>query len=77
MLGVGDESVDIRVHVFSAVTPTLDHVIIQCANIHCVIEALNDEAVEVRAAAMSVLARYVESPKHSVILMGIQFVRTF
>ena len=57
MLAVGDDSVDIRVRVFSAFTPALDHVVVQSSNVHCLIEALNDESIEVRASAMSVLAR--------------------
>ena len=57
MLAVGDDSVDIRIRVFSAFTPSLDHVVVQSSNMHCLIEGLNDEAIEVRASAMSVLAR--------------------
>jgi hypothetical protein len=57
MLAVGDDSVDIRIRIFSAFTPSLDHVVVQSANLHCLIEGLNDEAIEVRACAMSVLAR--------------------
>jgi hypothetical protein len=57
MLGVGDDSVDIRLRIFLNFTPTLDHVVVQSANVHCLIEGLNDESLEVRSAAMSVLAR--------------------
>jgi hypothetical protein len=57
MLGVGDDSAEIRVRIFSAFTPTLDHVVVQSANVHCLLESLNDESLEVRAASMSVLAR--------------------
>ena len=57
MLAVGDDSTDIRARVFSAFTPSLDHLVVQSSNVHCLIEALNDESIEVRASAMSVLAR--------------------
>ena len=57
MLAVGDDSVDIRVRIFSSFAPSLDHVVVQSANVHCLIEGLNDESIEVRASAMSVLAR--------------------
>ena len=57
MLAVGDDSVDIRVRIFGAFTPSLDHVVVQSSNVHCLIEGLNDESIEVRACAMSVLAR--------------------
>ena len=57
MLGVGDENEDIRVHVFLSLPPPLDHVISNSENVHCLIEAMNDESFDVRSAAMSVLAR--------------------
>ena len=57
MLGVGDENEDIRVHVFLSLPPSLDHVISNSENVHCLIEAMNDESFDVRSAAMSVLAR--------------------
>jgi serine/threonine-protein kinase mTOR len=57
MLGVGDENEDIRVHVFLSIPPSLDHIISNSENVHCLIEAMNDESFDVRSAAMSVLAR--------------------
>lgn len=57
MLGVGDENEDIRVHVFLSLPPSLDHIISNSENVHCLIEAMNDESFDVRSAAMSVLAR--------------------
>ena len=38
MLGVGDESSEIRKKIFSKFTSTLDHLVIQCSNLHCLIE---------------------------------------
>ena len=40
MLGVGDESPEIRRKIFSKFTSTLDHLIIQCSNLHCLIEGM-------------------------------------
>mmetsp|Transcript_26418 Transcript_26418/g.39200 ORF Transcript_26418/g.39200 Transcript_26418/m.39200 type:complete len:2632 (+) Transcript_26418:19-7914(+) len=57
MLGVGDESEHIRVHVFLSLPPSLDHIISNSENVHCLIEAMNDESFDVRSAAMSVFAR--------------------
>jgi FKBP12-rapamycin complex-associated protein len=57
MLGVGDESEEIRAHVFQSLPSSLDHVISTAQNVHCLIEAMNDESFSVRAAAMSVLSR--------------------
>lgn len=57
MLGVGDESQEIRANVFLSLPPSLDHVVSHSENVHCLIEALNDESFDVRAAAMSVLSR--------------------
>jgi serine/threonine-protein kinase mTOR len=57
MLGVGDECEEIRVHVFLSLPPSLDHIISNSENVHCLIEAMNDESFDVRSAAMSVLAR--------------------
>jgi serine/threonine-protein kinase mTOR len=57
MLGVGDECEEIRVHVFLSLPPSLDHIVSNSENVHCLIEAMNDESFDVRSAAMSVLAR--------------------
>jgi FKBP12-rapamycin complex-associated protein len=57
MLGVGDDSVEIRIKVFSSLTPSVDAYIARSDCIHCLIDALNDESPPVRAAAVSVLTR--------------------
>jgi FKBP12-rapamycin complex-associated protein len=57
LLGVGDDKDDIRASVFESLRPSLDHLISESENVHCLIEALNDESFEVRASAMSVLSR--------------------
>lgn len=60
MVGVGDDLVDIRLQVFKSLAPSLDRLISQSENVHCLIEALNDESVEVRVAAMRVFARVAQ-----------------
>ena len=57
IMGVGDDSLQIRVQIFNSLTPSLDHVVSLTENVHCVIEALNDESLEVRMAAMTVISR--------------------
>ena len=57
MLGVGDDLKEIRQSVFASFTHSLDNAISQSENVHCLIEALSDEAIGVRAAAMTVLSR--------------------
>jgi hypothetical protein len=57
MMGVGDDSQEIRARVFNSLAHSLDCVISYAENIHCLIEAINDEALEVRIAAMKVIAR--------------------
>jgi len=57
ILGVGDDSVEIRVLVFSSLSPSLDQVITLTENMHCLIEALNDENLNVRIAATTMFSR--------------------
>jgi len=57
IMGVGDDSEAIRVRVFDSLTPSLDHVISFTENMHCLLEALNDESLDVRIAAMNVISR--------------------
>ena len=57
ILGVGDDSVEIRVLVFSSLSPSLDQVITLTENMHCLIEALNDENLHVRIAATTMFSR--------------------
>ena len=60
MIGVGDDLVDIRLKVFKSLAPSLDAIIAQSENVHCLVEALNDESIEVRVAAMNVFARVAQ-----------------
>lgn len=57
IMGVGDENEDIRVMVFDSFSPSMDLALSLTDNVHCLIEALNDEVLQVRAAAMTVLSR--------------------
>lgn len=57
MMGVGDDEEDIRICIFNSLTSSLDHIISCTENMHCLIEALNDESLSVRIAAMTVLSR--------------------
>ena len=57
MAGIGDDSTDIRRGIFSLLTPNLDVYLARSNYIHCLIDALNDESVQVRISAISVLAR--------------------
>lgn len=57
IMGVGDDSSEIRTLVFNSVTPSMDMALSMTDNVHCLIEALNDEVLVVRAAAMTVLSR--------------------
>lgn len=57
MIGVGDDSADIRYKIFASLTPSLDLCISKSDCIHCLIDALNDESPKVRTASISVLAR--------------------
>lgn len=57
IMGVGDELQSIRTLIFKSLAPSLDHVVSLTENVHCVIEALNDESLEVRMAAMTVISR--------------------
>jgi FKBP12-rapamycin complex-associated protein len=57
LLGVSDDVEDIRVNVFNGFTVSLDNQVAQSQNLNCLVEALNDEFLDVRAAAMSVLSR--------------------
>jgi len=57
IMGVGDELQSIRMQIFNSLTSSLDHVVSLTENVHCVIEALNDESLDVRMAAMTVISR--------------------
>ena len=58
LLGVGDNVEDIRLHVFQSLPVSIDRLLADSATcVQCLTEALNDEALSVQAAAMSVLAR--------------------
>lgn len=57
MMGVGDDSQEIRNVIMSSLTPSLDHAISQSQNIHCLIESIDDESMDVRTSGMSVLSR--------------------
>jgi phosphatidylinositol kinase/protein kinase (PI-3 family) len=57
IMGVGDDCKPLRIQIFNSLSPSLDHVVSLADNVHCVIEALNDESLEVRMAAMTVISR--------------------
>eukprot|EP01035_Chromulina_nebulosa_P017836 gene17836-23448_t len=57
LLGVGDDDYEIRSKVFTSMQPSFDLVLSQCNNINCLIEGLQDEFIDVRAAAMTLLCR--------------------
>lgn len=57
IMGVGDDSCLIRQKVFTSFTPALDRLLSLTDNVHCLIEGLNDEILQVRVAAMTVLGR--------------------
>lgn len=57
IMGVGDDAQEIRARVFNSLSSSLDHVVPYTENMHCLIEALNDECLEVRIAAMKVISR--------------------
>lgn len=57
LMGVGDDNQTIRIFVFQGMTPSMDYAISMADNVHCLLEALNDEHLEVRSSAMTVLAR--------------------
>jgi FKBP12-rapamycin complex-associated protein len=57
IMGVGDDSDEIRTLVFSSFTPALDEALSRTSNMYCLIEALSDESLSVRAASMTVLSR--------------------
>ena len=57
VLGVSDDNPEIRYSVFQHLTPSLDQIVATCDSVSCVVEALSDEILTVRASAMSVLSR--------------------
>lgn len=57
LVGVGDDVAEIRAKVFNSLAPSLDYLISQSDSIHCLIEGLSDEDIDVRSAAMVVLCR--------------------
>lgn len=57
IFGIGDDSDVIRCNVFLNFTPSLDHIISQSDNVHCIIESLDDENLNVRKAGMALLSR--------------------
>lgn len=57
VMGVGDDDDEIRHLVFVSLSPSMDLALSLTDNVHCLIEALNDETLQVRAAAMTVLSR--------------------
>jgi FKBP12-rapamycin complex-associated protein len=57
IMGVGDDSEEIRGLIFNSITPAMDEAISRTSYAHCLVEALNDESLNVRASAMTVLAR--------------------
>eukprot|EP00981_Chlorochromonas_danica_P006380 scaffold1365_cov163-Ochromonas_danica.AAC.70 len=57
IMGVGDDSHIIRCKVLAAITPAMDRALAQTDNVHCLVEALNDDWLGVRIAAMTILGR--------------------
>jgi FKBP12-rapamycin complex-associated protein len=57
VMGVGDDNQNTRIFVFQGITPSMDYAVSLTDSVHCLLEALNDEHLEVRASAMTVLAR--------------------
>lgn len=57
LMAVGDEVVDIRIEILSLLTQSLDHLISLSSSVHCLIEALGDESLEVRSLSLTLLAR--------------------
>jgi hypothetical protein len=43
IMGVGDENTNIRGMIFTSITPSMDRALSLADNVHCLIEALNDE----------------------------------
>lgn len=60
LLGVGDDSPKIRKRIFSSFSASLDYAIHQSENLHCLMEGLEDESMEVRTAAMALLSRVAQ-----------------
>lgn len=57
IMGVGDDVQEIRARVFNSISSSLDYVVPYTENMHCLVEALNDESLDVRIAAMKVISR--------------------
>lgn len=57
MVGVADDDEDIRLTVFNSITKPLDPFVAKAENLSCVLDAINDERINVCSAAMSVIAR--------------------
>lgn len=57
VMGVGDDDENIRHLIFQSLSPSMDLALSLTDNVHCLIEALNDEVLHVRASAMTVLSR--------------------
>jgi FKBP12-rapamycin complex-associated protein len=76
VMGVGDDAEEIRTLVFSSITPALDEAIARTGYAHCLIEALNDESLSVRASAMTVLARVARfDTLHIMPVIGLEIKR--
>lgn len=56
-LGIGDNSAEIRFSIFNSIPASLDHMVVRSQYIYCLVEGLNDESIQVRAATMTVLSR--------------------
>ena len=57
VVGVGDNSEDVRLQVFRSIPHSVDPLISSSSSAHFIVAATNDEAPEVQAAAMAVLSR--------------------
>jgi len=56
IVGIGDD-LKLRSCIFSSITPSLDHIVALSRSIHCIIDSLDDESIEIRSASMALLSR--------------------
>ncbi|GMH78184.1 hypothetical protein TL16_g07704 [Triparma laevis f. inornata] len=57
MVGVADDIEEIRLAVFQSISPRLDPYVAKSENLNCLLDAINDESVQVCSSAMGVIAR--------------------
>ena len=56
IVAIGDD-LKLRSCIFNSITPSLDHIVALSRSIHCIIDSLDDESIEIRSNSMALLSR--------------------